>query len=333
MHAIDEAPDHIDVDLDDLIAAAVAYRAAFLSARNGMVLANMGLVARVARHTFRERGVVDLDDLVQDGVKGLIRACEKYDASRGTALGTYATPWIRQFINLGIQQDTSLIRIPPHVWTKARKFERVRSRATPRDGDAPGPDEVFAAIGEAGSSRVRIEAALAIMHAEFARDEGEDADGATLLALLPAPDEGGEETAAAHERADRLRRTLATLVGRDRHVLSLRFGLGDADPMTLSEVGAELGVTKERARQLLARATVRLRRAFDAPVGPPTPESGLTPAERISAARKARAEKARVRAREYRRKKKDERDAGGAPTAVTATAAVITTTPLQESRS
>ena len=230
-----------------------------LHAKELMINSNLRLVASNARR-YQNQGL-PLSDLVQEGMLGLIRASEKFDWRKGFRFSTYATLWIRQAIQRGLENSGRTIRLPVHVAQRSRKVGRIERELTVRLGREPTIEEVAA------------EAQLPVEQVEEVRDQraalvsldqhvGEDADTA-LGDLLPSDDEAPDDTAWVNERERIVQEAIAQLPDTERTVITLRFGTGREEPQTLTAIGKRLGFSAERASQLEQRALKKLAESAD----------------------------------------------------------------------
>lgn len=194
-------------------------------ARHRLICANMRLVIWVARRAQNRRRHLELDDLIQEGVGGLTRAIEKYDASVGAALSTYAVWWIRHSIDRAIF-NAGLVRIPVHVQDGTTRSRHIRSSAE-RFATIESLDAVLADLGSG-------------------TDDRDDESGTDLLALR---DPSAEDRCAQIDARSAVATVLGRLSEREAMILRLRSGI-DGDPMTLEQIGSRLGITRERVRQI-----------------------------------------------------------------------------------
>ena len=226
-------------------------------ARQRLIESNLRLVMSVARNY--ARADVPLLDLIQEGNLGLMRAVEKFDYTLGYKLSTYATWWIRQSITRALVDQGRTIRLPIHVAEEVRKLLRSRRQLAQKLNREPTLTELAA---DAKQSEDRVRELLELIETPVSLEtpvgDGESLYGDLLEdARAPAP----LELTADRARAKELVEALATLEPRLRRVVSLRFGLDGSKPYTLDEIGADVGVTRERVRQLEARALRELRLA------------------------------------------------------------------------
>src|SRR6202045_2671044 len=233
-------------------------RRALIRAREEMVQAHLRLVVSIAKK-YRRYSSLPLLDLIQEGNLGLMHAVEKYDHRRGVKVSTYASWWIRQSIARAIADQGRTIRVPVHVTETTIKVSRERRRHYQRHGRDPAPDEIAT---RTGIPLPQVERALTTVPEPISLDApvGEDGD-ATLADLIEAPDADNPlAAAAAGELGKLVAEALADLTPREQRILRMRFGLGGAREHTLQEVGETFGVTRERIRQIEAKALEKLRR-------------------------------------------------------------------------
>ncbi|MBV9173443.1 MAG: sigma-70 family RNA polymerase sigma factor [Chloroflexi bacterium] len=226
------------------------------AARVQLTDANLRLVVSIARR-YSNRGV-PLIDLIQEGNLGLLRAVEKFDWRRGFKFSTYATWWIRQAVSRAIADDARTIRIPVHLFDVVNRMARISSQLHQEYGREPTDEELAAAL-EISAERVRELAAVLPQPVSLDGFVGEDQD--TRLSDVVADDNAVNLEASAEHRllAEQIRETLGTLTPRERRVIERRFGLSDDNEDTLTAIGREIGVTRERIRQIETTALRKLR--------------------------------------------------------------------------
>jgi RNA polymerase primary sigma factor len=221
-----------------------------------MVQAHLRLVVAIAKK-YRGYSSLDFGDLIQEGNLGLMRAVEKYDWRHGVKVSTYASWWIRQSITRAMADRGRMIRVPVHMAQTARKVQRERNRLHQQKGREPGTDEI---AQRSGIAKTHVEQVLALVQEPTSLDipVGEDGD-TTLAELIEAPDAVNPHAAAeaASLRAC-VAEALSELSPREERILRMRFGIGMSDH-TLEQVGQMFGVTRERIRQIEAKALEKLR--------------------------------------------------------------------------
>ena len=246
---------------DDERALAERMQAGDEAARTELITRNLRLVHAIA-NAWQGRGV-ELDDLVQEGTIGLMRAVEKFDATKGHKFSTYATWWIRQAVTRAIAQRARLIRLPVHMHDRVCRVARVRARLALELGREATAGEIAAA---AGLSRPQLAAALAAIEpvsldAEIGGD-GRSGDPLCRMDMIAAGTEPPDQVVAQAEAAAHIAAALMDLSERERLVIRLRYGFG-CEPHTLEAVGQRLGVTRERIRQIERQAVQTLRARAD----------------------------------------------------------------------
>ena len=224
-----------------------------LEAKERMINSNLRLVVAQARR-YQGHGL-PMEDLVQEGMLGLIRAVEKFDWRRGFKFSTYGTLWIRQAIQRGLQNHGRTIRLPVHVAQQQAKLRKLESELSGRLGREP-TDEELSDVAELPLDQV-IEL-RELNRSLTSLDQPVGDEDTSFGDLLPSDRPGPHEEVAEADRDRRVNALVEDLPEGERDVIRLRFGLAGEEPRTLRQTGIELGITAERARQLEERGLSRL---------------------------------------------------------------------------
>jgi len=244
----------------DLISLARRARRHDEQARKQIILANLRLVVHIARG-YRNRGLPMLD-LIEEGNLGLIHAVDRFDPERGLRFSTYAAIWIRQAILRGIAEQARSVRIPVQMFQQVNRYLRAERTLLARLGRLPTIDELARQLE---ISTLRTERLAGLIAGLQSLDEASNMHAFEQLSTedLGQPPRSVEhlvELQLEHERIDRLLRSLSQ---REEQILRIRYGFHDGVARTLAQTGEHFGITRERVRQIEARAFEKLRRALE----------------------------------------------------------------------
>jgi len=257
---LNEACEEDLLTVDEEIELAARIRSGDEAARERMIKANLRLVVKIARD-YEGLGL-PLMDLISEGNIGLMRAVDKFDPAKGGKLSTYSSWWIKQQMRRAITNQSKTIRLPTHAVEKAWELRKISARIQQEEGREATVEELS---DETGYSRKKIAAIMDTSARPSSLDARIGDDTSSERSELIA-DENAQNPAtvlATKQSVGIIQKLLKHLPSRETKILNRRFGLDGDEPLTLTEIGQELGVTRERIRQLQNQALTRLRDFMD----------------------------------------------------------------------
>ncbi|MDZ4818576.1 MAG: RNA polymerase sigma factor RpoD/SigA [Planctomycetota bacterium] len=249
---------------------AVAIGNGDIRARDRMVRANLRLVVNIARG-YAGKGL-GLQDLIEEGNLGLLRAVEGFDPAMGTRFSTYASYWIKQSIKRALINTAKTIRIPAYMVELLSKWRRASARLTEELGRTPTPEEIARVLGLQRKKLPIIKKAIRIYNSTPQTDQAE-AGWSLGEMVMDESTRSPEDELLNYDSLTKVLGMMGSMDSREATVLRMRFGLDDHEPRTLKEIGESLGLTRERVRQIETEALGKLAAGLDAPAANPPASS------------------------------------------------------------
>ena len=228
------------------------------SARQKLAEGNLRLVVSLAKH-YTGRGV-PIMDLIQEGNMGLMHAAEKYDHTKENRFSTYAAWWIKEAMQRAIDQQSREIRVPVHVAENMKRVQKATRELQQSLGRDATPAEIAQKLGDKTEAEVKYIISYLQSPVSLESPVGEDGEDSLGDLVEDRTETTPEEAMNILARQEEVQELLGSLTEREQQVIRLRYGLGEERPQTLEEIGSMLGVTRERVRQIEARAMEKLRR-------------------------------------------------------------------------
>lgn len=251
---LNEVRQHALLSPEEEVSLCLAVRAGDTQARQRMIECNLRLVIRMARHYHHSR--MDIDDLVEEGNLGLMHALDKYDPGRGFRFSTYAIWWIRQYIERGIMNQSRLVRLPVHKAKRLNLCLRAKRELSQHRYGEPSIEDI---AHRAGRPAQEVRELLPWCEQPASLDLHDDDDQGWHEAIADTSHPGPERLTDTGDTLRALSHWMTRLKPRERDILALRFGLRGEPEMTFERIAAQIGVTRERARQIHQEALKKLR--------------------------------------------------------------------------
>ncbi len=229
--------------------------------RDIIVEHNIKLVYHIAKKYNSLTGIsMEFADFIQEGCIGLIKAIDKFDPDKGFKFSTYAIWWIKQAITRAINDTGSTVRVPVHISEKLQKINKFKAEFQNKNDRLPTEEEIKASLGMSKVEWASIEASLKIASVSSLDIEVGEDGGATVGDFIPSDIESPDELSYKNDSSEALHKALSEeLTDKELIVLTKRFGLFDSDKLTLDQIGKEMGVSRERIRQIEAKALKKLK--------------------------------------------------------------------------
>lgn len=226
-------------------------------AKTAFVVSNVRYVEQVARRMGQHRHF-SLEDVTQEGFIGLLKAADLYDPERGFRFKTYATWWIEQRMRRAIADGDRTVRLPVHIHEKVSRIKRAKAKLTQSRGHSPTLNELAVAVGMEPEKLMTL--LWRVQATDCAEGDSSIGDDSTLLSYVADSSESAFDLILYRELQERFRVILATLTPREAHIVRMRFGIDSTEDHTLESVGKQYDLTRERIRQIEAKAFNKLRR-------------------------------------------------------------------------